>query len=288
MEVTNCKDINGNDITELILTPNGGVFGVLDVNGTDTNVNLSYECCTANGFTFDPNDTKCYCSQSCDIGTDYKIILSPNGEEGAFFQIDDNPVINCTLEVEFDYLVKFNCEKIATSIKESVESLKLDLSIEKVVNDPSLPIPEYLESIVSDEIFNVTDISVFLTETVDTGILIEGDNCDSLIQGLISEIGTGIVTVKSFNSEWIKHRMVISDTDTLALIANENLKVVIKGNNVSEFSLLIDNVKLNRVCVETFEEITIIDDCPKFDLVRVVDNKKSWVANEGTDNREFN
>lgn len=290
MEVTNCTDINGNEIANINLNPDGSVLGVLVLDGIDTNVNLSYECCTSNGYLFDPNDTKCYWSTSCDTDSTYKIILSPEDGGGALFQVDEDSIASCILEVEFDYIIKFKCENITTSLKETIEGLKLQLSIEKVIYNENLPIPDNLVSVISEDILNVTDLGQFLSGNTNTGLLLDNIGCDALIQNLITDLGptdSQYLTETSLNSTWVRHKMVIDDATLLQTIVNEKLKVVIIGNNLSKFSILIDNIKLNRVCTEQIEHITVIDDCPNFNLKRVIDNKKSWVGNDVLETRNF-
>ena len=117
MEVTNCKDINGNDISNIQLNVDGTVWAVLEIDGVSSTSKLSAQCCEDNLYTFDPKDAKCYWSSSCDTGGSYKIILDPEGNSGALFQVDENQKDICTLEVEFDYLLKLNCDSLTQSLE---------------------------------------------------------------------------------------------------------------------------------------------------------------------------
>lgn len=290
MEVQNCVDINGNQITEIQLNEDGTVWAVLEVNGVSNTSKLSNECCTGYGYTFDPMDAKCYWSTTCNVGGLYKIILDPEGTSGALFQVDENQIDDCILEVEFDYILKFNCDTMTQSLENTIESLKLELSLEKVIYDESLPIPNNLESVYKEDILNVNSISTFLSGNTNTGLLLDGTGCDALVLNLINSLSPSerdVVTETSFNSTWVRHKMIIDDPDVLATIYNEYLKVVIIGNNLFNFSLMIDNVKLNRICTSEIGEVFLKDECPSFDLKRVIDNKKSWVGEEIPELREF-
>lgn len=292
MEVTNCTDINGNEITNIRLNNDGTVLAVLEINGIESTSNLSYECCIANDYTFDPTDTKCYWSTSCINGGDYKIILSPEADGGVIFQVDDS-LSECKLEVEFDYLLKFNCDDIInnnSSLASIFSPFKIALSVEKEVYDVTKPIPNYSVSVKSEDIINITDIGVFLSGNTNTGILLDGNNCDSLIQNLITYLGpvsSQFITTTSFKSDWVRYKMVITDAEVLNSIANERIKLAIVSDKLFKFSILIDNIKLNQVCTEAIENVTMLDECPSFELKRVIDNKKSWVYNDATENRLF-
>jgi len=290
MTIETCKDINGNPISEITLNNDGTVLAVLEINGVSSTSKLSNECCISNGYVFDPLDAKCYWATSCDTGSPYKIILDPEGNSGAFFQVDENQEGLCTLEVEFDYLIKFDCLKLAQSLT-SIDDFKLELSLEKVIYDETLPIPDNLVSIQKEDIIhlNTDNFTEFLSGNTNTGLLLEGDACDSVILNIIDLLPVDerdVVTESSFNSNWVRHKMVIDDPEILSSIYNEYLKVVIIGHNLLSFSLLVDNIKLNRVCGEEAPS-DIKQECPKFELKRVIDNKKSWVGEETPELREF-
>jgi len=285
--VTNCTDINGVSLDTIQFNTDGTVLGVLTVDEIVSTTKLSYDCCIANGYTFDPNYAKCYWSDSCLVGGDYQIILDPQGNTGALFQVDENQDA-CHLEVRFDYLIRFDCGLLTSSLKNTIENLKLQLSIQKVIYDESLPIPNNLTEVQSEDLFNVTNIGEFFNGNTNTGLLLSG-NCDSLKVNLISDLGVNgsAITNTSLSSDWVKHTMIIDDLETLKGIYNERLKVVIKGTNLVNFAILIDNIELNRVCDTDEAPLFLDEECPKFVLNRVIDNKKSWVKNTTPKLREF-
>ena len=298
MEVNNCTDINGVALDRIQFNTDGTVLGVLVIDGVESTTTLSAECCANNGhtaedgtftpFVYDPTDTKCYWSNSCLVGSDYKIILDPEGNTGAYFQVDPNQD-NCILELEFDYLLRFDCETILNSALGTFLDLKLDIGIEKVVYNPALPIPDNLELVKSEELFHITNVVDFFSGNTNTGITLDGNNCDAVIFNFKSALGENapIITDDSLNSGWVKYKMVIDDPAILETIYNERLKVSIRGNSLANFAILVDNIKLNRICTGDEVPLFLDEECPKFNLERVIDNKKSWVNNSDYELREF-
>tara|TARA_R110000796_G_C14554670_1_gene434219 strand:+ start:373 stop:2106 length:1734 start_codon:yes stop_codon:yes gene_type:complete len=291
MEVTNCTDINGVALNEVQFNMDGTVVGILEINDTSTTSNLSFACCEAQGWSFDPTDTKCYWAASCLNGGNYNIVLDPVGNTGALFQIDENQEGICSLELEFDWLLKFDCSKLKISLRQLLEELKLTVRIEKVIFDESLPIPNNLELVESKPMFDITNIFTYLDGNENTGLLLTGpdNNCDPIYQNFLNDLQPNDAVVNDFslNSDWVKFRMVIEDLDILESIYNERLKISIQGNSLANFSILIDDIKLNRICDVPTPPRFLDKECPKFELKRVIDNKKSWVEKSEFEVREF-
>lgn len=127
--MTKCKDINGNDICRFILQENGTVLGVLCDTGTmeeapkstykglqiyqqlgsETYGTPNQECCERFGYEFDNN--VCYWSRNiCEPAPEFTIVMDANGNEGAFFDVDEGE--SCILNVNFEYLFEFNCDDL--------------------------------------------------------------------------------------------------------------------------------------------------------------------------------
>lgn len=124
----------------------------------------------------------------------------------------------------------------------------------------------------------------------------------STCNGLIENIVNGLLTQStldkatfdtSFNknslaSNWLHYQTTVSDDIILSKIENKKIKISIQVNSLcGEFCILLDNIKLNRDCSLVTENNMFISMPPSFDLTRIIDNKKSWVANTTPENRPF-
>lgn len=288
MEVTNCTDINGVALNEIQFNVDGTVVGIIDINGVDTTSKLSYECCIAQGYSFDPNNAKCYWAPSCLTGGTFNIVLDPESNTGALFQVADIEENLCHLEVSFKFLLKIDCETIPVDgLRNLLETLKLTVNLDKVIYNENLPIPNNLEKVITKDLFNVTDIFTFLSGNTNTGLLLNGD-CDYVTTNFLTSLSPkeSVVNEYSLNSDWLEFKMIVEDPTILQSIYNERLKISITGNQLKNFSILLDDVKMNRVCDVPINKV-FDEDCPTFELKRVIDNKKSWVKNTELQLRGF-
>ncbi len=96
----------------LVENPNGTVslFTPEGVNYTSLLMNKS--CCEAIGYTFDIENQNCLWKSLDGASEDegFKIILNPEGNNGALFGVDDNET--CCLDISFDYMFKFDCSDL--------------------------------------------------------------------------------------------------------------------------------------------------------------------------------
>jgi hypothetical protein len=92
-----------------------------------------------------------------------------------------------------------------------------------------------------------------------------------------------------FSSKFLHHNTVIDDQTIISDIINKKVKLSVRINHsCSDFCVLMDNIQLNKSCQLVTEKKMFIAQPPSFDLERVIDNKKSWVANTSFENRTFN
>jgi len=297
-----CTDVNGVSLNEFQYNTDGTVVGILS-SGDETN--LSYNCCTAEGWFFDPTDTKCYWADTCVNGGNYHIVLDPAGNTGAYFQVNEDEEDYCSLELNFSFLLRVDCQKLIGDLKGFLEDIHLEVAIEKVIYDPSLPIPNNLEEIARKDLFNIGDIVTFLDGNINTGILM-GDNetkvnkkisipepeprtCENIINEFLDDMvpNANVVNDFSLNSDWFEFNLTIDNPAVLQTIFNERVKVSIIGNTLTNFAILLDDVQLNKVCRVPNPPPFLDVDCPSFDLKRIIDNKKSWVENLSYITREF-
>ena len=91
-----------------------------------------------------------------------------------------------------------------------------------------------------------------------------------------------------YQSCWLQYERKICDPDIISLIENEkiNLSISIK-DCCSDFSILLDRVKMYKNCEKVDNIETFISEPPKFSLRKVADNKKSWLSNKSPDDRYF-
>jgi len=93
----------------------------------------------------------------------------------------------------------------------------------------------------------------------------------------------------AFSSPWLTYSTEITDPDILKSIANKKIKLSIKINNsISDFCVLLDTLVLDKECTHIESSKIFLTQSPGFELDRIRDNKKSWIANTELTNRNFN
>lgn len=149
-------------------------------------------------------------------------------------------------------------------------------NVNEIANGITGCTPIYLDSTSTDNVFACSNL------------------INSTLDGLFTQSNLDKATFDaSFNknalaSNWLHYKAVVSDEAVLSQIANKNIKITIKVNSsCGEFCILLDNIKLNKVCTLIAENNMFISSSPGFELTRVIDNKKSWLANTTPQNRPF-
>ena len=136
--------------------------------------------------------------------------------------------------------------------------------------------PLYLDSTSANNVFSCSGL---ITNILD-GLFLESNLDKPTFDSLLNK--------NALASKWLRYNVVVSDEAILAQIANKNIKITIKVNSsCGEFCILLDNIQLNKVCAMVSENNMFISSSPGFELTRVIDNKKSWVANTTPENRPF-
>lgn len=121
---------------------------------------ITETCCLAKGYKFDNNNQKCYWKDSlfCNIEDTYKITLNPVGDDAALFFLNDDE--KCKLNIEFDYLFKFDCQKMLNlySNPDTIENTFLSSTIKNQIDNLNLQITqqEILCSFLENQISAVT------------------------------------------------------------------------------------------------------------------------------------
>jgi hypothetical protein len=122
---------------------------------------------------------------------------------------------------------------------------------------------------------------------------------NSLLTDLLYESPFGLTDVekkafyatldkKVFASNWLNFNKTIEDETIINKIKNKKIKVSVKVNNSCNFvCVYIDNIKLNKECVNGESKTVLLSKSPSFEIEKVIDNKKSWVYNTTRVNRNF-
>ena len=176
---------------------------------------------------------------------------------------------------------------------------------------------EDLITIGADNLYNYIDAS-----SGKTGILISGDTslmptleetdlfdltadaCSQIRDTLVTELFDQYLTNNPFpatqqeqieifkkltgwyQSPWLQYKTVIKDKNIISLLKNKKINISVSINNTcANFSILLDRVKMNKVCTKTDNVKQFISEPPKFELNKIPDNQKSWVSNTVRDSR---
>ena len=167
------------------------------------------------------------------------------------------------------------------------------------------PITYKLETVYEETILNIGagNLPTYLNDNQpNTGLLSTGTtgttSCQNVNRQLMGELqevlpNSGSTQIQnlvqnSFNSEWLKFETSITNQNIINMISNEKIKIslFIKSCCV-DFAILIDRVNLDKNCATIDNTSTTISTSPSFDMIRVCDNKKSWLSNEDFKHREF-
>ena len=138
--------------------------------------------------------------------------------------------------------------------------------------------------------FEGTDVdNVTACQTVMTNIL-DGLFQESGLSGQTdgASIFQDSLSVSALTSHWLHFNTLITDPTVLSAITNQPIKISFKINSTcGNFCILVDEISLNKVCTKVKDTSLFISQPPSFNLERIHDNKKSWVANNTPVNRVF-
>ncbi len=138
------------------------------------------------------------------------------------------------------------------------------------------------DSALNTNVYNCYSITNYLLQNIfnESGLDQTSTNTTTFLNSL---------NKNSFKSGWLHFETTITDSDILAQIYNQKIKLSIKINNSCiNFCILIDQIKLERVCVIEKNTTTFLNESPGFELEKIRDNKKSWIHNTAPINRNFN
>jgi len=116
--------------------------------------------------------------------------------------------------------------------------------------------------------------------------LYEESNLSGVTNG--SAIFPTTISNSAFTSTWLQYQTTIEDESILSLLNDNKIKIGLKINNTcGDICILLDNIKLNKICTTVKERKLFVTSSPGFELDKIRDNKKSWVRNDTLVNRNF-
>lgn len=302
--------------------PNGTIstFTISPSTGELIPYKLTKPCCENIGGVFDIVTQKCFKGKiidGCDYVQPFNLVLNPVGNDGTIFSEITNET--CTLEVQFDYLFKFDCNKLSefiddnnisscTSLDQIFENIGASMSIEKITalqtGTISTSIYEeefftpigpnnllnYLQDNSGNTGFYICRLNEETSDCVDLdladNVFLPRSNCAKFAEQMLITHPT--IPSNSFNSDWLTFTTEISDETILSAITNEKIKLVIKLSGFCiDMCVLVDNIRLNQKCTKSLKDEIFILKSPGFKFDRIIDNKKSWVSVNETTHREF-
>jgi len=160
----------------------------------------------------------------------------------------------------------------------------------------------YLTNVAQNE--NIAS-GFYITDNNGTPLLVDGSNdltcstvLNSLLQSLQAEspLGTNgsydeflsTLPNNSFASDWLHHTITIDDQSIIDLINGEKITINLRLNHTcGDVCILLDNLKLERECSSVSETNIFVTQSPGFELEKIRDNKKSWLAATDFQNRPF-
>jgi len=213
---------------------------------------------------------------------EFKLVLGINGDDGALLYREDGET--CTYTANIDLMLKFKCADLINCVSDENTILnifrktKVDFSIEDVDDSTStyLTKPNYRFDMATT---GTTGVYI-------TGISDEGCKCDlyDQIREELTQEGSdcSLLTDSSFGAIWNSFSFRIPKQ-----FYGKTIKIglVITKTDCCDFSLLVDNLSIDKDCTQLEDKETKILSSPGFELERICDNKKSWIGNKTVENR---
>lgn len=219
------------------------------------------------------------------------------------------------IQAQIDFILANNPDACLTET-DVFETLNIGMSID-IQNPQSEAL---VNTIYSQQIFNVGQgnlLQHFIDNTGFTGFYLgdyKGVDCTStacdalakvMVEQLIAqgdelELFTGdtigqkyaqlinLIGEDYFNSGWLRFETVINDPVVISGITNQLVNLSLQVlDHCANFSILIDRVEINKICERKVNDDILVSTNPRFDITKVIDNKKSWVANITPENRYY-
>jgi hypothetical protein len=148
---------------------------------------------------------------------------------------------------------------------------------------------------------NSADTSCYPVDLYNLNYTGDTINCTIPINQLVSDLFTqsGLpisattqfktaISGNTFGPNWLHFHTDITDESVLSAITNEKIKLTLKVSGTCvDTCILVDNIRLSKNCTKVTRNDIFLTKSPGFELDRIRDNKKSWVANDTTEHRTF-
>jgi hypothetical protein len=285
-------------------------------NGIDTNV---YVCADVEELLKGDTTENTLITTKCDYSI-YDKDISLKKIADLQLQLNDANNKKNELSIELAELELENLEEIPNNCEllSIFEDFSVDFTLETLNTTTNI-----LETVYSESIMNIGAGNIYdyiKSTSGDTGILISGfssctdqENVNTSIKCLtlkdllyndvylnrflpfnkIPKEQTELVTLFNNLNCWYRQTCWLNyetriEGDIINQLNGKNINMSIRVNNsCADFSILLDRIKINKDCTKIDNVQKLISEPPKFKIERVVDNKKSWVANDVKDERIF-
>lgn len=148
---------------------------------------------------------------------------------------------------------------------------------------------------------NSADTSCYPVDLYNLNYTGDTINCsipiNQLVSSLYSQSGLPIsatsqfkaaISGNTFGPNWLHYHTDITDESVLSAITNEKIKLTLKVSGTCvDVCILVDNIRLTKNCSKVSRNDIFLTKSPGFELDRIRDNKKSWIANDTTEHRTF-
>ena len=219
------------------------------------------------------------------------------------------------IQTQIDFILANNPDACLTET-DIFERLNIGMSVD--IQNPQSE--SLVDTIFSQQIFNVGSgnlLQHFINNTGSTGFYIGDYNgvdctstdCDALARVMVDQliaqgdalnlftgetIGqkfkelTNLIGENYFDSNWLRFETIINDPVVISGITNQLVNLSIQViDHCANFSILVDRIEINKICERKVNDDILVSTNPRFNLTKVIDNKKSWVAKTSPENRLY-